>query len=45
MSIKVAHLSRDIANTSPIHETQDGAIELSQKARHWASASLTRIFA
>ena len=31
MSIKVAHLPRDIANANPIHETQDRAIELSEQ--------------
>jgi len=45
MSIKVAHLSGAIANTSPIHATQDRTIELSQQTRHWASACLTGIFA
>jgi hypothetical protein len=45
MSIKVAHLSGDIANANPVQETQDRAIELSQEARHWASACLTGIFA
>jgi hypothetical protein len=45
MSIKIAHLSGDIANTSPIHETQDRAIELSEQTGNWASACLTGIFA
>jgi len=45
MSIKVAHLPRDIANASPIHQTQDRAIELSEQTGNRASASLTRIFA
>jgi hypothetical protein len=45
MSIKVAHLPRDIANAGPIHETQDRAIELSEQTGNRARASLTRIFA
>jgi len=45
VSIKVAHLARDIADASPIHQTQDRTIELSQQARDRASARLTRIFA
>ena len=45
MSIKVAHLACDIANASPIHETQDGTIELSQQVGNRASTSLTCILA
>ncbi len=44
MSIKIAHLSSDIANASPVHSTQHGAIELSQQARHRTRACLTGIF-
>ena len=45
MSIKEAHLPRDIANANPVHETQDRAIELSEQTGNRPSASLTRIFA
>jgi hypothetical protein len=45
LSIKVAHLSSDITNSSVVYTTQDCAIELSQQARHGASARLTGIFA
>ena len=31
MSIKIAHLPRDIANANPVHETQDRTIELSKQ--------------
>ena len=44
MSIKEAHLTSDIADPSAVHTTQDSAIELSQQARHRASAGLTGIF-
>jgi hypothetical protein len=45
VSIKVAHLPRDIPNASPIHQTQDRTIELSQQVGNRASARLTGIFA
>jgi hypothetical protein len=43
MGIKIAHLSRDIANAHVIHETQNGAVELSQKTGRSAGARLTGI--
>jgi len=43
MSIKVAYLSSDIANASPVHQTQHGAIELSQEAGNCAGACLAGI--
>jgi hypothetical protein len=44
MGIKITHLSRDIANANAIHETQDGAVELSKETGRRADARLTGIF-
>ncbi|EFH85221.1 hypothetical protein Krac_6396 [Ktedonobacter racemifer DSM 44963] len=44
MSVKVAHLSSDIANARSIHQHQDGAIQLSQKTGKRACACLAGIF-
>jgi len=44
MSVKVAHLSRDIANARPVHQAEHRAIELSEQTGHRSSACLAAIF-
>lgn len=44
MGIKGAHLPSDIANAGPIHQAQNGAIELSQETGNWAGAGLAGVF-
>src|SRR5579884_2664692 len=44
LSIKIAHLLRDIANANAIHEAQDRAVHLSEQTGRRAGACLTGIF-
>jgi len=44
MGVKGAHLSSHIADANPIHQGQDGTIELSKKARNRSCAFLAGIF-
>ncbi len=44
MSIKVAHLSSDIANADPIHQAQNGALELSETAGNRPGTALASVF-
>lgn len=44
LSVKIAHLPRDIAHPNAIQETQDGTVELSEEAGNLPRARLAGVF-